>query len=522
MKRSLKLVALLAAALAVALAISVQSAAAAQPTCGQTVTEDTWLEADLDCSGGGTHGLVVGAHGITIDLHGYAIIGADQSSYDGVHNSGGYDGVTVKNGSLRDWGEGVYMRAGGNVTEDPHLKKLTITSVVSDGVELQNTRRARIDYVTANTNGDEGIQLRNSPDAILKRCTANGNGFGTSGSDIGVGIYMDAAKRGDAVESVAGSKILHCTANGNRDGGINIESKDFLPGGDVKLYGNKASSNGRYNSAGGFGIRLHEGHDGSTLIKNKTYGNERDGVEMNGTDPKLLLRNYSANNDRHGFYGERIHNTHFSMNTARDNGQGGEGDGFHLIFSNDLRLTFNKSIGNNGGGSNGGRGYAFDDMQTASIVRNLAKGNDFDGFELRGRDNHLGQSISSNDNEFVRNKSIANGFNGFETRNRTARNLFLKNTAAGSRGGDGFHDGGSTSGDGNTYRQNTALVNDDDGIDSNRNDATIVKNLAVKNGGKGVEAGSGVSQAMGNRALANGEPCDPAGGCSLDIPLVFP
>src|SRR5881396_1914651 len=55
----------LSAAAALALAIP----AAAQATtvhCGQTIRNDVTLDADLDCSAGGTGGLIIGRDGVTL------------------------------------------------------------------------------------------------------------------------------------------------------------------------------------------------------------------------------------------------------------------------------------------------------------------------------------------------------------------------------------------------------------------------------------------------------------------------
>ena len=64
-------------------------------SCGDTLTSDTTLTANLACSG---TALVVGADGITIDLNGYTISGDGTGL--GIDNTGGYDNVTIKNGTI--------------------------------------------------------------------------------------------------------------------------------------------------------------------------------------------------------------------------------------------------------------------------------------------------------------------------------------------------------------------------------------------------------------------------------------
>ena len=72
------------------------SPASAQPvTCGQVITQDTTLDADLDCYGTGVQAaLFIGADGITLDLGGHTI-SASRSIIDE-----GHDNVTIRNGTL--------------------------------------------------------------------------------------------------------------------------------------------------------------------------------------------------------------------------------------------------------------------------------------------------------------------------------------------------------------------------------------------------------------------------------------
>ncbi len=73
--------------------------AAAQPTCGQTITQDTTLTADLDCWNYDGYALTIGAPGITVDLGGHEL-----GAWQGILNQG-HDDVTIRNGSiLSDFG----------------------------------------------------------------------------------------------------------------------------------------------------------------------------------------------------------------------------------------------------------------------------------------------------------------------------------------------------------------------------------------------------------------------------------
>lgn len=91
---------------AVATPLALAPGASAQTlTCGAVVTHDVTLDADIHCPApGDTSGLVVGANGITIDLNGHTITGGNGGVGGGggigIDNRGGFDRVTVRNGSI--------------------------------------------------------------------------------------------------------------------------------------------------------------------------------------------------------------------------------------------------------------------------------------------------------------------------------------------------------------------------------------------------------------------------------------
>jgi parallel beta-helix repeat protein len=92
-----------AVALCIAFALLAPGLASAQPlACGQTITRDTTLHADLGpCPG---DGLVIGAANVTVDLNGHAILGDDTGNSGGdvgVGNETGYDGTVIENGAIR-------------------------------------------------------------------------------------------------------------------------------------------------------------------------------------------------------------------------------------------------------------------------------------------------------------------------------------------------------------------------------------------------------------------------------------
>src|SRR5215217_4952654 len=96
------------------LALTAGQASASHVSCGDTITADTTLDSDLvDCPG---NGIVIGADDVTLDLNGHTIDGDGVLGCDelygcdfGVDNTAGHDGVTIENGSIRDFATAVFV-----------------------------------------------------------------------------------------------------------------------------------------------------------------------------------------------------------------------------------------------------------------------------------------------------------------------------------------------------------------------------------------------------------------------------
>ena len=95
---------ILALALAGGLAIGAGQASAAKVSCGDVITTNTRLRADLNCTG---DGLIIGADGITLNLRRHTITGDGDPDDVGVSNEAGHDDVTVRKGAIENFGVGV-------------------------------------------------------------------------------------------------------------------------------------------------------------------------------------------------------------------------------------------------------------------------------------------------------------------------------------------------------------------------------------------------------------------------------
>ncbi len=106
---------ILVSAVAGFMALSAGEALASHVECGDVITQDTTLDRDLlNCP---NNGVVIGADSITLDLNGHLIDGdgteftacpPDEFCDGGVVNDG-HDHVTVRHGSVRQFGTGVFV-----------------------------------------------------------------------------------------------------------------------------------------------------------------------------------------------------------------------------------------------------------------------------------------------------------------------------------------------------------------------------------------------------------------------------
>lgn len=295
----------LAAALVIALGVLVQTAETASGQavqCGQVITEDTTLDSDLSCPLG-SNGLVVGADGVTIDLNGHEVAGAvfpGGAGGVGIDNSAGYDGVTVRDGSVRGFGRGVVLtdasdnRVAGLRVDGVGTTALTIeggaaNTVVasdltgrfsalvatgSDGMRIAgNTAngffasdamsiQSSLSVIAHNTTGTTGtgsVSIRGSSNRIvdnqlfgqlfasLALLSGSGNLAARNTASLAVdGIFVSA--------ETTGTVLRRNVASRNGDDGIDVESPD------TRLIANEANENGDLGIeavAGVFGAANH-------------------------------------------------------------------------------------------------------------------------------------------------------------------------------------------------------------------------------------------------------------------------
>ena len=189
-------VALFVSALACWLAIGGGQASAAQVGCGDTITTDTTLHHNLtNCP---NNGIVIGADDITVDLNGHRVDGdgtmfagcpEDEPCDLGVLNDG-HDGVTVRDGSVRQFAVGALLFSARHnrvlgISSSKNLffgfyvaesaRSLVRNSSGSrnpapegDGLGLFGCHRVRIVHSSFRRNA-LGIHISDSPDNVIRK-----------------------------------------------------------------------------------------------------------------------------------------------------------------------------------------------------------------------------------------------------------------------------------------------------------------------------------------------------------------
>src|SRR4051812_46806591 len=185
--------------------------------CDQTLTQSVKLANDLsDCP---NNGLVVGADDVTVDLNGHTIDGDGELVADcpfpgpacdaGVQNTGGYKGVTIEGGEVREFGWGVQVFGGAShnrvrdISSTHNLfRGILIGGGITDSQVEHNSvsdngagivlccfsQNVRIEWNSVSGNGD-GIVVRDSDDnRIAHNSVSDNTDIGEGSEGIGIGI----------------------------------------------------------------------------------------------------------------------------------------------------------------------------------------------------------------------------------------------------------------------------------------------------------------------------------------------
>jgi parallel beta-helix repeat protein len=339
--------ALLISGLAVLLAFGGAQAMAAPVKCGDTITKDTRLHKDLvNCP---NNGIIIGANGITLDLNGHTIDGDGTPAAGcnpqtdfcdvGVANFG-YDGVTVTDGSLRQFG---------------------------GGVDFGGIGRNRLLGLSTSRNADVGIQFFGSSRILIRNCSGNRTTSSRQGTGIGVfdSRHLRILNSTFRHNPHVGIKPVR-TTNGVVKGNLVSHSGDegFLmeDGGGFQVKGNRLVQNragialgpGSNNVIirnrvlrGLAGIKVAKGHD-NLVVHNRVAHTRRAGIRLGIKHPfiagahNVVRRNRVSDSGVDGFVVlKKERHSLLKRNVAKRAGD----DGFD-IESSSTTLTRNRAVNN--------------------------------------------------------------------------------------------------------------------------------------------------------------------------------
>jgi len=210
----------------------------------------------------GADGIQISASGVTLDLNGFSVVGV-AGSFNGVRTIVGVDGLTVMNGSVRNWGaDGVSAgTASGGIYKDLRVAgngnfglNVGVSSVCTDCTTFQNGSHGlnlgfngTLRGCASNNNMGNGIQTGNG--AAILNCAARDNTLvgiatGTGSSITSCSAYSNNS---NGFVMIIGSMISQCVSSSNGDNGILVTS-------DCRVMDNCCWGNGTL-TANGAGIR---------------------------------------------------------------------------------------------------------------------------------------------------------------------------------------------------------------------------------------------------------------------------
>jgi parallel beta-helix repeat protein len=334
------------------------SAAPAQPTalsCGDRITQDTKLTADLDCSGltlGSA--VIVAADDVTLNLNGHTIRGPSDPtnvSTFGVVVRG--SGDTVMGGTVSGFYVDAFASGGGPppFVAEATFQRLTLTDAAT-GISIYGANSAAVKSNLINA-VERGIDYSNSEGGVFaaNTITARGRPGGPSCAPFGFpacsGIELSgggggALVRGNAIDSGGrgidvrfrdspdtvfdntATCVADCIVIGGTAGGSSLErnSATATTGASIRIDGGSGYAV-RRNSAGGSinasGIVLSNVND-SEVADNTANGNGRFGLSVSGA-ANMIKGNVADGNGLDGILS--VGTNTLTANTARDNGGSG-------------------------------------------------------------------------------------------------------------------------------------------------------------------------------------------------------
>ena len=300
--------------------------ASAQIACGDTVTTSITLTADLTCAG--AQGIVVGADKVTVDLGGFTLTGG--GSGVGVDNGLGFDGVVVKNGTIRLFDQaisigggaqkntvtGVTIRActgAGIDLNDSDFGKVTKTNVLDCGLGVQigvDGTGNVIEKSSVVAVDQAGVQVAGANNVVQKNQISGANDgvrvLGAGNRVIGNGVDRCRAM-GVAVGGGLGNFVAKNTVTGSTGSGVDVRN-----GVGTIVKQNTLSGNGNY------GVGVFLGSDDTVVEKNAIRGSDLSGIWVEDAGTVAITGNTVLGSREDGIHVGPT-STRLTKNTANAN-----------------------------------------------------------------------------------------------------------------------------------------------------------------------------------------------------------
>jgi parallel beta-helix repeat protein len=320
------------------LTVGAGSALAKKPSpgsCGQVITHNFHLRNDLvDCP---SSGLVIGDDHIRVDLGGHTIDGINNPAADGIDNTGGFDNVVIRHGTIQQFQQGVHLvNASGNL-----LAGLKVQQTFR-GIELGSSDHTRIVHNRVTASFD-GIHLVGSTQNRIAYNRVFGNTAsaivlitGSDGNKVDHNVARDNASWGITSDFSADNIYDHNRVARNTIAGIepfhgtNIRiTHNTLAGNHIGIElftttGSVVRKNWVRTSSGD-GIHSFVGSTGNLFAGNMTHHNGADGLDV-ADSGNTIRRNHANRNVDLGIFAA-AGNTDGGGNTAHHNGNAAQCQG---------------------------------------------------------------------------------------------------------------------------------------------------------------------------------------------------
>jgi Right handed beta helix region len=258
--------------------------------CGETVTSDIRLTGNLECPQ--EPGFVIGADGVDINLAGHSMlggIGVGGGGPRGIDNSGGFDGLTVRNGDVTGFGFGIFI-SGGTANRVLDVAAAAAGNAITiEGGSLNEIRNSDL------FGRSWGVLVTDSDDLLVAGTSASGafgDGISVRG-DFARILRNRVVRQGAPFPPVSGialtgsdARVADNHVEGSwSSGGIavsgarNVLVENVVVGATLPAVGEPASA--------GDGIFVGAFSSGATLRRNRADDNQGDGLEVQAPGTRL-------------------------------------------------------------------------------------------------------------------------------------------------------------------------------------------------------------------------------------------